>query len=52
MTNSKLIVFTIGGSKGVPGITPPWGHNNFIFMQCSAKNLDNSPNSRHAAPLS
>ena len=40
----------IGGSKeGAPG-TCPRGQNFFIFMQFSAKNLQNNPNLRVGAP--
>ena len=39
---------TIGGSKGVPGTPPPRGPHSFIFLQFSAKNLQNN---RLAHPL-
>ena len=39
---------SIGGSKGVPGTPPPRGPNSFIFLQFSAKNLQNN---RLAHPL-
>ena len=44
-------VISIGGSKwGRRGRVPPGGPNSFIFMQFSAKNLQNNPNLGVGAP--
>ena len=46
--NQKTNAFADLG--GTPGTHPPWSPNSFIFMQFSAKNLQNNPNLGVGAP--
>ena len=48
----RRAIHIIGRSKGAQGMRTPRGPNSFIFIQFSAKNLQNNPNLTVGSPPS